>query len=122
MSRLPIIAAVAAMLCQPAFAESVTVSTRGLDLASAEGRAMLESRISTAARHLCAVNGTVPLQEQMASRQCRIDAIAGTRPRLASLYAKAKAGAAGYAAVDIEHATPGAARAAGATNATAFEK
>ena len=120
MTRLPIIAAVAAMLCQPAFAESVAVSTRGLDLASAEGRTMLERRISTAARHLCAVNGTVPLPEQMASRQCRVDAIAGTRPQLASLYAKA--GAAGkYAAVDIEHAQPGAARAAGATNAISFE-
>ena len=120
MSRLPIIAAVAAMLCQPAFAESVTVSARGLDLASAEGRAMLERRISTAARQLCAVNGTVPLPEQMASRQCRVDAIAGTRSQLASLYAKA--GAANYAAVDIEHAPAGAAGAAGAMHATAFEK
>jgi len=121
MSRLPIIAAVAAMLCQPAFAESVAVSTRGFDLASAEGREMLERRISTAARHLCAVNGTVPLREQMASRQCRVDAIAGTRPQLASLYAKAGA-ARNYAAVDIEHAPAGAAGAAGATHATAFEK
>ncbi|HWI85737.1 MAG TPA: UrcA family protein [Sphingomonas sp.] len=102
MTRLPIIAAVAAMLCQPAIAGSVVVSTRGLDLASADGRAILEHRISTAARQLCAVNGTVSLREQIASRQCVADAIDGTRTRLASLYEKA--GAKGYAGLDTEHA------------------
>lgn len=61
----------------------MAVSFEGLDLSSDEGRHMLEARINRALSAVCGnLRDTRVLEEKMQIRQCRRDALAGTRPQV----------------------------------------
>ncbi|MBY0521164.1 MAG: UrcA family protein [Sphingomonas sp.] len=61
----------------------MAVSYKGLDLATDEGRKMLEARIKRALSTVCGnIRDTRQLKEQALIKQCRRDALAGTRPQV----------------------------------------
>ncbi|WEK45469.1 MAG: UrcA family protein [Candidatus Andeanibacterium colombiense] len=91
--RAPLFAAAlgAALAAQPAFAESVTVPYKDLDLSTAAGQKQLGNRIDSAARKVCGfdqrVTGTrIPDPE---ARACVADARKKIEQRVALLAAKA---------------------------------
>jgi UrcA family protein len=60
---------------QPYSANSVRVSYRDLDLASASGSRVLEERITRAARHVCAASDIRNLKEVAAEGSCEREAV-----------------------------------------------
>ena len=79
---------------QPAFAESVTISYKDLDLSTAAGQEKLDQRIDAAAKKVCGFNdlttGTrIPTRE---ARECIADARQKLEQRLATLTSKKVAG------------------------------
>ena len=93
MIRTIAIALAASLIAAPvAWASGPQVPTRrvhtaDLNLASADGRAMLERRIRIAARQVCQDGATISFA---AERQCIREAIDGTRPKVALLLAAAR--------------------------------
>jgi UrcA family protein len=78
----------------PAFASAPEGETRrvhvaDLDLGSTEGRATLDRRIKSAARHVCHDGASISGYAQSAEWQCIQDAIEGTRPQVSLLVAAA---------------------------------
>ena len=69
----------------PAFAEPITgpnvsvVSTAGLDLSSAAGRAKLDHRLVAAAYEVCGTPSDVDLVGKNQARACRADVLAKAR-------------------------------------------
>jgi UrcA family protein len=69
----------------PAFAEPITgpnvsvISTAGLDLSSAAGRAELDHRLVTAAYEVCGTPSDVDLVGKNQARACRADVLAKAR-------------------------------------------
>lgn len=80
MKNFLIVAAAAAAIAAPAFAQSVptaavrAVSYADLDLNAASDRQALERRIERAARSICAVNPVIETQAVAAERKRCIDA------------------------------------------------
>lgn len=70
-----------AFASQPAFAKSVTVSYRGLDLATTEGQQALDSRIRAAAREVCEISPVQrqTLEESISARSCYDAALSSAR-------------------------------------------
>jgi UrcA family protein len=78
-----VLAASALVIPTVSYAEaptSMTVSYADLDLLSAAGQHTLLRRIGTAADVVCEVGYTRELERMIAADQCRIGAIAGSRP------------------------------------------
>lgn len=79
------IAATAVINYSPAFAEPIAtpsvsvVSTAGLDLSSAAGRAELDHRLVTAAYEVCGTPSDVDLVGKNQARDCRADVLAKAR-------------------------------------------
>ena len=88
MTRFLLAAVSTALLCQAAMAESIIVSTHGLDLTTAAGQTRLEKRIARAAHRICDARTFEPLPEQAAARKCLRDTIQATQTQLANIYAK----------------------------------
>ena len=86
-----IIAAAAALAsAAPAFAESVAVEYKDLDLATQEGRAMLDRRLDAAARQVCGLDEvrTGTRIRSHAARQCYKDAKSQLAERIAAVVEK----------------------------------
>ena len=64
----------------------------GLNLANAEGEAMLNERITRAVRQICGQRVFAPLQDAMAQRECYRKAFASARPQVELAVAKARSG------------------------------
>jgi UrcA family protein len=87
MTRLILTAVVCAMaLGYPASAEPVStvVSTRGLDLSTAHGRAQLDARVQRAARRMCTDPGVRGVAATMAANRCTADAVDGAAVQFAA--------------------------------------
>ena len=75
----------------PAFAEPIAtpgvsvVSTAGLDLSSAAGRAELDHRLVTAAYEVCGTPSDVDLVGKNLARDCRADVLAKARVEIQQL-------------------------------------
>ena len=78
----------------PAAPQGVTreVHFGGIDLASAEGEAMLNERITRAVRQICGQRVLAPLQAAMAQRDCTLKAFASAKPQVELAIAKARGG------------------------------
>jgi UrcA family protein len=86
MTRLVLVFAIAsAALGYPASAEplDIRVSTRGLDLASIEGRAALDQRIRRVATDACTTPGQRPVAEVLTTRRCVAAALDSARVQFA---------------------------------------
>ena len=85
------VAASALLNIAPAFAEAVTgqsvsiVSTAGLDLSSAAGRAELDHRLVMAAYDVCGTPSDADLAGQNRARECRNQVLAEARGATALL-------------------------------------
>lgn len=62
--------------------ESVAVAYADLNLASAQGQAMLEHRIESAVRRVCDANDSRELAMRAASRKCQLAARSVARPSM----------------------------------------
>jgi len=83
-----------ALITTSAFAESVSVSYRDLDLSTAEGREMLETRLDRAAKEVCGID-EVRTGTRIRSRsagECYENAKTQLSERVAMLVAKEKKG------------------------------
>jgi UrcA family protein len=94
-----IAAAICGSLSAPALSGSVandpsrvkfvqTVETGDLNLASPRGRAALESRIRSAARHVCAVGESRELRTASLANQCFTQAMGSAHDQMAALLEK----------------------------------
>lgn len=75
-----------AFASQPAFAKSVEVSYRDLDLATTEGQQALDTRVRAAAREACEI-GTerVTLEAWTSAKSCYDDALSSARKAVADV-------------------------------------
>lgn len=89
MTRLLLTAALAASLVTPAMAGTVDVRTSDLDLSTAQGRAMLDTRVGRAARKVCAAPGVRGVAELARADECRRTALAAAQPHVTALVARA---------------------------------
>ncbi len=64
------------------------ISTSGVDLATAAGRAQINARLARAAASVCAVDGADAWRHRAEVRACTATALAGATQRLASLTAR----------------------------------
>lgn len=81
-----LVIAAAALAAVPALAQevpaSVAVGYGDLNLASAEGAAMLKSRVKGAARRICGVEQAPGLAESTAVRSCRTSVLSSAQPQM----------------------------------------
>lgn len=86
------IAAAATLVATPAFAESVQVEYKDLDLSSDAGRATLQTRIESAAREVCGLRQTttgtrMPMGK---AKKCYNEVMADMNQSFAGLLGKGK--------------------------------
>jgi len=94
MAKLPLILLaaplVAATIVAPAAAQeekqSVSVRYDDLNLVSASGRERLETRVRSAVRQICGVNGRMTLTEQAHVLACKAEASRDADVKLAALF------------------------------------
>jgi UrcA family protein len=85
-------AAAAALVATPAFADSIRVEYKDLDLSSDAGRTTLQNRIESAARDVCGVRKTntgtrMPMGK---ARKCYDDVMADMNQSFATMLGRAK--------------------------------
>ena len=90
MTRFLLAAAVAASLATPAASRSIEVRAGDLDLTTAEGRAMLDTRVGRAARNVCAAHGVRGLAELAMATECRRIALDSAQAQVAALVARSE--------------------------------
>lgn len=75
-----------AFASQPAFAKSVEVPYRDLNLSTPEGQQALDSRMRAAAREVCEItSGRSTIHEMVAERECYDDALSSARKAVADV-------------------------------------
>lgn len=90
-----LLAGFAALCAVPAVAEtamSVPVSFAGLDLTSESGKAILNRRVSQAAKSVCGTYSADNLAAQMAARKCVATTLARAQTRVAIAVAASQQG------------------------------
>lgn len=93
----PLIAAslaAATLIATPAFAESVRVEYKDLDLATDAGQKTLQGRLDAAARQVCGMDDirTGTRVPDASARKCHKDALASLEQQFAAVIDKARAG------------------------------
>lgn len=75
-----------AFASQPAFAKSVEVPYRDLNLSTPEGQQALDSRVRAAARKACEIStGRLMFNEMILEQQCYDDALSSARKAVAEV-------------------------------------
>lgn len=97
MRLRPLLAAAAAaatLAATPAFAESIRVEYKDLDLASDAGQKTLQGRLDAAARQVCGMDDirTGSRVPDASARKCHKEALAGLEQRFAAVIDKANKG------------------------------
>lgn len=69
----------------PAQAESVSVHTSNVQLATASGRSSVDARLVKAAERVCRADEALPLSDYAARRNCATAALANARARVAQI-------------------------------------